>query len=753
MFSFLAKKINQNKSKLARLSAFVVVFLFIFIAYHPIYAQTASGPDTSHWYNPFSWDVTKDAISSLLATVLYAITSMCALFLWIAGVLFDAVFKYTIVDLSTNIKNLTSINEIWGVFRDLINMSFIFILLYISIGTILRLTTIQTKKMLGNVIIAAILINFSLFFTQVTIDFFNNFAVSIYNKITLTTVGGTGSGSGSTTIATAFVKPLGLDTLLKGATEGKGVLSGASKDIASIMRTSIVASILLIIIGFVLFIISILLIVRYIMFIILMISSPIGVAGGFLPKISEMWGKDWWTNLFDQAIFAPVFMLMLWVTIKIINGMKLSSSVDFSNLTNGDTGVTNTLINFAMVVGMLILSITVAKKSASSGSEGVTGAMGGALTAGSWLGRNTVGRLANRGAERLRGKYQLMTQEQKDSTYGKTLLKRIELNKKIASSSFDVRNSLPKDSRFNPLAQAGIDAKGTGTGGIVKSKADAQAEFNKKKAADNAYLGEMTTNQKEAYTKAANDQINLAKAKELSDRHTEEKEKLEKQRLSAIKDFEAAKKLSENPNISNAAFEKATEIKDKKEKEIKEIDKGLEKLDTDLTTAFKEIKIDVDPTDEESLKAAKEKVADTHKETMEKGGVNAAALSHFEGKSLDELVKIQKEMDKDLKDGNKISRAALNIAGDQSKMAKNAHRLSLYNKRFTFTPGKNKEAAEAIRREEGKSKSEKAAETLIKEAEKKAMADLSENPKTPSAPPTTPAPRTTPPPSPPPTNH
>lgn len=76
----------------------------------------------------------------------------------------------------------------WGVVRDLSNLFFILALLYIAIKIILGIDTSGAKKMIGWVIITAMLINFSMFFTEVVIDTSNVLALIFYNKMQVDTI-------------------------------------------------------------------------------------------------------------------------------------------------------------------------------------------------------------------------------------------------------------------------------------------------------------------------------------------------------------------------------------------------------------------------------------------------------------------------------------------------------------------------------------------------------------------------------------
>ena len=51
-----------------------------------------------------------------------------------------------------------------------------------------------------------------------------------------------------------------------------------------------------------------LLIGRFVSLIFILITSPIGIAGTAIPGIAK-YAKEWWSILFAQAFFAPVYFL------------------------------------------------------------------------------------------------------------------------------------------------------------------------------------------------------------------------------------------------------------------------------------------------------------------------------------------------------------------------------------------------------------------------------------------------------------
>src|SRR4051812_35738977 len=97
------------------------------------------------------------------------IASLCT---YLSGVFLNNVVRLTIVEMAQNLDPATglggAINVTWTAVRDVANMLFIFALLYTAIMTIFGKG--DYKRTILNLIIAALLINFSLFFTKVIID-------------------------------------------------------------------------------------------------------------------------------------------------------------------------------------------------------------------------------------------------------------------------------------------------------------------------------------------------------------------------------------------------------------------------------------------------------------------------------------------------------------------------------------------------------------------------------------------------------
>ena len=94
---------------------------------------------------------------------------IAAVFLTVAGKIIDFAVAFSIYGNGFH-SFIPTIQSIWTIARDTCNVAFIFILLYIAIRQIIGQAGAELEKTLTSVVIAALFINFSLFFTELIID-------------------------------------------------------------------------------------------------------------------------------------------------------------------------------------------------------------------------------------------------------------------------------------------------------------------------------------------------------------------------------------------------------------------------------------------------------------------------------------------------------------------------------------------------------------------------------------------------------
>ncbi|MES3005031.1 MAG: hypothetical protein V4690_02885 [Patescibacteria group bacterium] len=368
-------------------------------AVNEVRAANQPGPsDGCTFYRPSTW-----IFGCFLESIGVLILGITSGILWLAGSLLNMVLDITIMDMSTSINQFEGINTGWKLIRDMINIVFIFMLVWHGIQMIIgQISTDYVKKFVGFLVLASLLVNFSLFFTKVMIDASNAVTIGLYNAILDETDRLSVPGGGDTSreaisgLSVAYMKALDLNKIYSGETFAAVAGTGPEVFVGQLM-----GAILFIVTSFVFFAISIFFIIRYVTLLVLLMLSPVAIMGMALPAI-KTYSNQWWDSLKGQLIFPPVFMLMTWVV------LTLLSSDGFIRASQGPAAIgTQSLLslffNFTIIIGLAIFTLITAKTSATQGSKLIgqaTGRLsklaGGAVFGGAAaLGRNTIGRAGN----------------------------------------------------------------------------------------------------------------------------------------------------------------------------------------------------------------------------------------------------------------------------------------------------------------------------------------------------------------------
>lgn len=319
----------------------------------------------------------------------YAIYSTFGFLVWVSAAVLDLIIKLTILDFH-NWAALPGIRIAWTVLRDTMNITFIFLLLYASISMILGLG--KEKGIIKGVIMAGLLINFSFFFTSVIIDASNVLTVQMHDAVKR--IGDSNEANPNNSVASQG----GITgVFMQGAGIQVATIAGldSASFVQALLQQMIFSSIMFLVLAFVFFAMGFLLLGRFVVLIILLITSPISVMGGLLPQVAG-YSKKWWKALIDQAVFAPLMMLFLVVTAVIVSNEEFQrnfspASTGMPESVPGLAGGVGGLVQYAIVIGLLIVGIVIAKSSAGAASNGaadwaIKKAQSIPSTAGRWAG-------------------------------------------------------------------------------------------------------------------------------------------------------------------------------------------------------------------------------------------------------------------------------------------------------------------------------------------------------------------------------
>jgi len=440
------------------------VFFSVPMPTHVAYAQTNDCNDSSWWMYPVCQvgstvsDLGSKIVDffdpwNLMAIIGSLFLQTAGLILWTMGMLLNAVISYLVISMGTITNSIIGIPLAWAVIRDVSNIIFVFALLVIGIATILGVERYGYRQLLVRLIIAALLINFSLFFTKVVIDVSNLFAIEMYQRIVTSDPSNpTGDGCGDLSddevfgttdggaaqrnclqrgISGVFMNQTWVVTIYDAAgisnvfsnvetTPPGGGVTGATAEQArseestrgqnkQIFYLSVFGTILFLVTAFVLGAMALMLVARFVILVFLMIFSPIAFAAMVLPQTRKM-SEDWWHALFKQAFFAPAMLLMIWISVIVLNSLapifKIgggATAFSFSACFSGSTGSVPIFVNFAIVIGLMILSLVVSQKIGAYGASGAVSVgkkwsrkAGGYVKGGAWNTTRFAGRTTAR---------------------------------------------------------------------------------------------------------------------------------------------------------------------------------------------------------------------------------------------------------------------------------------------------------------------------------------------------------------------
>lgn len=323
------------------------------------------------------------ALTGVLQSVAALFLQMGAAFLWLAGALFNFGIKYSIIEFAS-FANIAGIPIAWTVLRDITNVFFIFVFLAIGIGTILNVQQYGVKKLLPVLLAVAVLINFSLFFTKVTIDIAHGFAGAILNQsgVVVTECNSEGDCSISQGVATAFIEQLGIvnifgasvDTTLGPDERDAPIFTGDKvSDGFSALLFGFFGFIFLSAAAIVFLAGAVLLIMRIVKLLLLMIASAPAMAAYVLPNTRKKFFEPWLNELVKEAFFAPILLLLFSISLLFLNtarGAFVDGDQSFAEIfVNGNLDSVNIIVLFLIALGLLFMSIKAASDMGVSGAK------------------------------------------------------------------------------------------------------------------------------------------------------------------------------------------------------------------------------------------------------------------------------------------------------------------------------------------------------------------------------------------------
>jgi len=273
-----------------------------------------------------------------------------------------------LLDLSLNIGGISTasiVREGAGIVRDVTNLLFIVAIIIVAFALILRIEPYasKAKEIIPKMIIAALLINFSVVLVTPIIDFSQVITQSFVSAV-----------PGNFSDMISFGGKIYSLWQPNDAWYTKA-LSAIVATFDQVLNLFMANAVLLVLI-FTIIAGAIFMIIRVIYLWILLIFSPITWLLWALPSTKQYWDK-WWSEFMSWTFFAPIYTFMLYLVIRLIQldvigtelqiganttGLDASTTVFFANPT--------IIFQYVAIVGMSIASLFIAKKTGVYGADG-----------------------------------------------------------------------------------------------------------------------------------------------------------------------------------------------------------------------------------------------------------------------------------------------------------------------------------------------------------------------------------------------
>lgn len=490
----------------------LLVVLSIVFAPELVSAQSnVAGPAIA---TPPGGDASMQGMNTFLERTLWTLVNV--LFGWmvyVGGMLLDFSINHYVIGFGKEFTTMgigAVVDSLWIVVRDMFNLTFIFGLVYIGLRMIFDSNDANAKRMLGSLIMAALLVNFSLFITKFVIDFANIAAIQLVNVFP--------TEAGAAQISGTFMHIMGLT----GAINTGANVGFTGNEVAGGLGYIFGTMILYVIAAFVFLAGGLLLCIRFAVLNLYMILSPLMFIGWVFPSAASF-TSTYWKGFLGRAFFAPAYILMLYFAQRILSLYTVTDGKSLADLFNKKGLEIDNIFGavvppFVLTAVFLIAAIVVAQKMSSSGVAAIdsmqNNLMGRArgLVKGAAIGATYVPRKAVGAASGVAGRYAVRktigTQRvanwnakanQSGFTLGaKTRQNIIDGSKKVrfgSSSSVDEKDKSDKERKIR-------DAQTTKTYDRERAVAKLPDDIDK---LETQYQNEATPANKEALEKAIKD--------------------------------------------------------------------------------------------------------------------------------------------------------------------------------------------------------------------------------------------------------
>lgn len=299
--------------------------------------------------------------ASMVVLIYYALDGIRIFLSWILNGL-GALLTFILYEFSPVIGfyNNPFVQTGWSVVRDVANWFFIVFLLIAAISTILDIPSYNARKVLPRLIVAALLVNFSLFITAFSVNVAQGFMsifvgqlAAQYEDIGQVYI----NGMKIANVAT-------FDPSISG-----GFFTEKLTDVAVKIGGKIATIFFLLFAIYIFAFLVVALIYRFVILWMLIILSPLAFVSAVLPATQAFWNR-WFKDFTRWTVFAPIMVFFLWLGTYLLFYLDtiepaLTGFQANPELTAGILQFAHRLLRFAVVLIFLYLTVRVARELAN----------------------------------------------------------------------------------------------------------------------------------------------------------------------------------------------------------------------------------------------------------------------------------------------------------------------------------------------------------------------------------------------------
>jgi len=274
------------------------------------------------------------------------------------------------LDLGNRVTNLEAVTTGWNIVLSVTNLGFVLAIIVIAFATIFRIEGYEMRRTLVKLIVAALLVNFSMVIAGAFLSVSNVFV---------------------NYLQTAAFSEQSISSVLGGAFQPQVLLAGpdipTAADGANAFGSAMI-SLIFVVIAFFIIILTIatlvlMLLYRFFMLAFLLILSPIVWLMWVFPGTQQYW-RQWWGEFIRWTFFAPIVLFFVYLaaataTVLRGGGDRISEVVTGAVGSEGIQALANNtvtsqdfftnLLNSLILVGLLIGGIFVANKIGINGGN------------------------------------------------------------------------------------------------------------------------------------------------------------------------------------------------------------------------------------------------------------------------------------------------------------------------------------------------------------------------------------------------